>query len=233
MAARRTAQAKTRRAADPSGRRADDAAARRPGRPAGGSGDRTRERVLAAAVDLFANQGLDGSSMRDISRKARIRVSSLYHYFPSKESLWAEIQDRWQAEIRELVLAILSKDLDIRETTREMVGSLFDYLAANRQVARLSYRANLDGATLFNDGVNNSRWLGLAEGFLKPATARGLVKEVDPVPFMVTIDGLVHWHVAHDALYRTLLGKGLEDPETCRRMREHVIQVALRTLGLD
>ena len=62
--------------------------ARRPGRPVGASGDRTRERVLAAAVATFARQGLAGTSVRDIARQARIRVSTLYHYFRSKEALY-------------------------------------------------------------------------------------------------------------------------------------------------
>ena len=60
---------------------------RRPGRPAGASGDRTRERVLVAAVETFARTGLAGTSVRDIAKRARIRVSTLYHYFESKEAL--------------------------------------------------------------------------------------------------------------------------------------------------
>ena len=50
---------------------------------------------------------------------------------------------------------------------------------------------------------------------------------------MVTIDALVHWHIVNDGLYRQLLGHGLDDPELAARVREHVIAVALRTLGLE
>jgi len=50
---------------------------------------------------------------------------------------------------------------------------------------------------------------------------------------MVTVDGLVHWHLANDGFYRTVLGRGLDDPEVVRRAREHVIQVVLRTMGLE
>ena len=59
------------------------------------------------------------------------------------------------------------------------------------------------------------------------------MKEIDPVLFMVTIDALVHWHIVNDGLYRQLLGHGLDDPELAARVREHVIAVALRTLGLE
>lgn len=169
--------------------------------------------------------------MRDIARRARIRVSSLYHYFPSKEALYREVQDRWQGEVRDLVLSVLSKDLGLADTTHEMVGKLFDYLLAHPSYVRLSYRLNLEEGIL--PAGNDSRWLGLAEGFLKPAELRGLVKQIDPVAFMVTIDGLVHWHIVNQALYRNLLGKGLEDPEVAARTRSHIIEVALRTLGLE
>jgi hypothetical protein len=37
----------------------------------------------------------------------------------------------------------------------------------------------------------------------------------------------------NDGLYRQLLGHGLDDPELAARVREHIIAVALRTLGLE
>jgi TetR/AcrR family transcriptional regulator len=212
------------------GARAGDAPARGPGRPPGKSGDATRERILAAAVETFGRLGLDGTSVRDVARQARLRVSSLYHYFPSKEALYREVQERWQEDVRAIVMAVLSKGYDLPRTTREMVGSIFDFFLANRAVAQLSCRIGLEGGGFLDA---NSRWLGLAEGFLKPAEMRGQVKEVDAVPFLLTIDGLVQWHMVHDEFYRSMLGKGLEDPTVAQRVREHVIQVALRTLGLD
>ena len=68
---------------------------------------------------------------------------------------------------------------------------------------------------------------------MKPAQMQGTLKEVDPVCLMVTVDGLVHWHLANDGFYRSVLGRGLDDPEVVRRAREHVTQVVLRTMGLE
>ena len=55
---------------------------------------------MRAAVATFARQGLAGTSVRDIARLARIRVSSLYHYFPSKEALYGEVQERVHSQVR-------------------------------------------------------------------------------------------------------------------------------------
>jgi AcrR family transcriptional regulator len=207
---------------------------RRPGRPAGATGDRTRERVLGAAAETFARRGLAGTSVRDIAKQARIRVSTLYHYFPSKEALYEEVQQRVHAQVREIVVQALGESGDLRTTTRKALGDLFDLFLENRAYVQLGCRTILESPPrAASDARIADRWLGLTEGQLKPAELRGQVKNIDPVLFMVTVDALVHWHIVNDGVYRRLLGKGLDDPAVAARVREHVIQVALRTLGLD
>jgi AcrR family transcriptional regulator len=206
---------------------------RSPGRPAGATGDRTRARILNAALAIFARQGLAGTSVRDIARQARIRVSTLYHHFASKDALYQEVQERVHGRVRDLVVSALGQGLDLRETTRAAVGALFDLFRTNRAFMQLGYRSALDGEPSEADRRLADRWVGLLEGVLTPAEARGEVKDIDPVLFMVTIDGLVHWHIVNDRLYRQLLGRGLDDPELAVRVRDHVTAVALRTLGLE
>jgi AcrR family transcriptional regulator len=207
---------------------------RRPGRPAGASGDRTRQRILVAAVETFARTGLAGTSVRDIARQARIRVSTLYHYYPSKEALYHAVQERVHGQVRELVVTTLGRGRDFRDTAATAIGELFDFFLRNRAYVRLGYRTALEGrpGTLADDRIAE-RWLGLLEGTLGPSQARGEVRDVDPVLLMLTIDALVHWHIIADAFYQRMLGKGLDDPELARRVREHVTEVALRTLGLE
>jgi len=207
---------------------------RRPGRPAGSNGDRTRERLLVAAVETFARTGLAGTSVRDIAKRARIRVSTLYHYFPSKEALYHAVQDRVHGQVRELVISALGQGRDFKETAATAIRELFDFFLRNRAYVRLGYRTALEGrpGTLADERIAE-RWLGLLEGTLGPSQVRGEVRAVDPVLLMLSIDALVHWHIIADALYERLLGKNLDDPELAHQVREHVTAIALRTLGLD
>ena len=75
---------------------------------------------MRAAVAIFARQGLAGTSVRDIARLARIRVSSLYHYFPSKEALYGEVQGRVHSQVRELVVSALGQGLDDPDVARRV-----------------------------------------------------------------------------------------------------------------
>jgi AcrR family transcriptional regulator len=70
--------------------------------PAGRSnGSTQRQHILNTALTLMAQQGVDGTSMRNLAAATGLNVASLYHYFPSK---------------RELLVAVLEE--------RGLVGSL-------------------------------------------------------------------------------------------------------------
>lgn len=52
---------------------------------------RTRKHLSAAAFDLFARHGYDGTTMEDVASRAEVGISTLYRYFPTKEALGVSI----------------------------------------------------------------------------------------------------------------------------------------------
>ncbi|SDL37846.1 transcriptional regulator, TetR family [Nocardioides sp. YR527] len=61
--------------------------------------ERNRERVLAAARDLFAEQGLDAST-NEIARRAGVGVATLFRRFPTRDDLvGAVFADRMSAYV--------------------------------------------------------------------------------------------------------------------------------------
>jgi AcrR family transcriptional regulator len=59
-------------------------------RPLRRDAERNRERILTAAAELFAEQGLD-VGVDDIARRAGVGMGTLYRRFPNKEALVDEI----------------------------------------------------------------------------------------------------------------------------------------------
>jgi AcrR family transcriptional regulator len=57
---------------------------------------RTRERIVAAAIEVFARRGLHGARVADIAEEAGIAYGLVYHHFRNKEEILAAIfQERW------------------------------------------------------------------------------------------------------------------------------------------
>jgi AcrR family transcriptional regulator len=49
--------------------------------------EETRQRIVAAAVDLFREEGFDAATTRNIAHQAHIAAGTLFNYFPSKEAI--------------------------------------------------------------------------------------------------------------------------------------------------
>ena len=58
------------------------------GRPKASEGRDTRQDLLDAALELFAENGFHGTGLREIAAAAGVREAAIYHYFVSKEALF-------------------------------------------------------------------------------------------------------------------------------------------------
>lgn len=57
------------------------------------SADATRDRILAAAVDLFSERSFDGATTRDIAERAGVTQPLLNYHYRSKDELWRAAVD--------------------------------------------------------------------------------------------------------------------------------------------
>ena len=62
---------------------------------------RTRERILAAATEVFARRGFHGARVADIAEQAGIAYGLVYHHFKNKDDILAAIfSERWGEYVR-------------------------------------------------------------------------------------------------------------------------------------
>jgi AcrR family transcriptional regulator len=66
-------------------------------------GAQTRQRILAAAIELFAANGYAGTSVRDIAEAVGMTKAALYYHFSSKEEILEAVTEPLLSEIEILV----------------------------------------------------------------------------------------------------------------------------------
>jgi AcrR family transcriptional regulator len=57
--------------------------------------ERSRERILTAALEVFAAKGYETASISEITARAGVSRGLVSYYFATKEQLAAELLDRW------------------------------------------------------------------------------------------------------------------------------------------
>jgi TetR/AcrR family transcriptional repressor of nem operon len=60
-------------------------------------GERTRERILQTAVDLFHERGINATTLGDVLRVSGTGKGQFYQHFPSREALIDEVLERHRA----------------------------------------------------------------------------------------------------------------------------------------
>lgn len=99
-----------------------------------------RARIVAAAVQLFAAQGFDATSVSEIALRAGVAKGGLYHHFGSKDDLlfevYRELIDRQLAGAR----AIQARQLPAAETLRALIFDLVETTTAKVAEAKVFSR---------------------------------------------------------------------------------------------
>jgi len=88
----------------------------------------TRERLLAAAIEVFVEQGYEGARLQDIARTAGLTTGAVYANFRGKEELmFAAIGARVGVEVDALLAEAIGRD------PRAMLEMLGDQLVQPRR----------------------------------------------------------------------------------------------------
>ncbi|BAZ29271.1 TetR family transcriptional regulator protein [Cylindrospermum sp. NIES-4074] len=69
----------------------------------------TRTRILQAALKLFAAQGFDGTTTRDLAQAAGVAEGTLFRHFPNKKSILVEVATSGWVDILTDLLTELSE----------------------------------------------------------------------------------------------------------------------------
>ena len=134
-----------------------------------------REQLIEVGRGLFAERGLEGTSVEEIAAHAEVSKPVIYEHFGGKEGLWAVVVDR---EVRALHTAIRSALTSPRAGARRLIElgtlALLDYIDACPDgfliISRGSSATSTEGsfATILSDVASQAEDL-LAGEFSKTA----------------------------------------------------------------
>ena len=65
----------------------------------------TRQKIVAAAMDLFWVKGFQSTSISDILSRTQVHSGSLYHFFPGKQDVLVAVLETYRDEIEHRLLA--------------------------------------------------------------------------------------------------------------------------------
>jgi TetR/AcrR family transcriptional regulator, cholesterol catabolism regulator len=109
---------------------------------------RRREQLIEAALAVFARQGVDGTSIKDIAGAAGVAPGLLYHYFDSKDDLVAAVLEERGFLPQLRALLIENADQPAAVVLPQLIRAFDDTLAVNADVVSVFFSASHAAAAL-------------------------------------------------------------------------------------
>ncbi|GLZ55045.1 TetR family transcriptional regulator [Actinomycetospora sp. NBRC 106378] len=144
----------------------------------------SEERLYAAALQLFREQGFEDTSVVEIARRARVTTRTFFRYFPDKrEVLFADTDD-----VRAALVQALLEAPSVADPLRAVVGELarhhWEGLAPRRSLRERQSVIAANPGLLERDLVKQHT---LALEFADVLVRRGVGRELAPVAARVGV----------------------------------------------
>ena len=176
---------------------------------------RTRARILASALSLFAKKGYDRTTFNDIAARLKLTKGAVYWHFESKQALLVALLDEMLEKFRRQIIALLPNgesfdelsfpvvaDMMVRNAVQiigEAKGTAF-FLLVHEQVKW----ADASMAQVREDLIKNERfgpWAAFRTAVRNDVRNGRVRADIDPVQVasvsMSIWEGLVHSRIAH------------------------------------
>jgi len=87
----------------------------------------SKERIFAAAVQVFAKKGRHGAKMEEIAATAQINKAMIYYLFTSKDNLYLEVITMIVCEMNTLLFKSIEKDISKELSPDKLIVALIEH----------------------------------------------------------------------------------------------------------
>ena len=101
----------------------------------------TRDKIMAAAWDVFAEKGYDGARMQEIADRAGANKAMIFYYFSSKDALFEGIIKETFGQMFQAFQGIIAEEnIEPVELLPKIVRVHLNMLAANPRLPKVLIR---------------------------------------------------------------------------------------------
>lgn len=97
----------------------------------------TRDRILNAAVDVFARKGYHAAGVEDIVQASGTSKGAFYHYFPSKQGIFLTLMDDLAALVEQGVEAAIGVEQGAMAKVEGALRIVIETAAEQRDLAKI------------------------------------------------------------------------------------------------
>lgn len=183
-----------------------------------------RERLVEAARELFARDGFDAASVRDITARAHANLGAITYHFGSKEALYHTVIERFATPLADRLAAISVEPRPPLERLATAMWTFMDHIWQHPEMPRMILRELASDRPLPEPVARVIR--RNMESFSRMVVegqADGSIRPGQPQLFAMSIAGQPLFLALASRAIRQAIGTDPGDPAIRALIAEHVI----------
>jgi AcrR family transcriptional regulator len=191
--------------------------------------------IISIAEELFASQGFEGTSVRDIAEAAGINIAMISYYFGSKEKLMCAIFDVRTGHIRMKVESLMSDNsLTSLQKMEHLIQDHISRVVENTRFYKIMMTEQLinkNGALFDLVKQVKKTNVDIIAQLIQQGVQNGEFNEINDVPIMMnTLIGTVSHTILNEQFYRAYHRlENVSDPDykalIKQRLSNHISQI--------
>ena len=198
----------------------------------------TKEKIISAAIEVFAEKGKHGATMDEIAKKAKVNKAMLYYFFSTRENIYLEsvsfILNNILIHMAEQLRNKLKKINDPAQMIRLFVKNHLRAFSENMNYTKILIEAL----------IHNPEELKKAAEFLKTAhfkplkesgesdpllkifeagIGKGTFRKIDPVQTLISIMGMILIYFISKPISQAMLDIDVKNEKLFLKNREKSI----------
>ncbi len=184
----------------------------------------TRDRILDAALNVFARKGYHDTRMDEIVAASQTSKGSIYFHFPNKERLFLALVDQFADLLERRVATAIADEVQGIARVRAALEACLDTFGRYRRPAKILLVQAVGLGASFENKRNeiNERFAGIIQTYLDEAVSVGDIASVDTE--------LVS-HAWMGAIYNIVIRWVYTGEPTPARIMTGLLPVLLRSVG--
>ena len=175
-----------------------------------------KDQIIQAAIDLFAEKGFEGTSIRELAARADVNLAMVNYYFGSKEKLFeAMVEQKANSTLAQLE-EIESSNAGEMEKIEAIIESYVDRFINQHKFNRVIHHELMlrqREALHENIAVLFARNRNIMKRIIESGVKKKVFKKVDPELTMATMVGTINQVLLSKPMCTLLVEKGLDfDP---------------------
>lgn len=156
------------------------------------AGEQTRDRILAAALIEFDENGYEATTVARICKRAAVSNGSFFHAFPSKEALASALFLTALEAYHAALIETLSRETSAADGVSALVSEHIDWVIKHRAMARFMFdhpRVGQSKEVAYEQKAANERFRALLAEWIEPRLRSGALRRIAPEVFVSQIIG--------------------------------------------